>query len=236
MGKIYNRYYDGIESLLSTDDVIFFDNVFPFLIDQFVQQRFIDKSEIGDYSLTANYLAQKFEDNNGSLIIPFKIYKQAIKGREVEKNTIRRSSKTKALGNVIKSYEFQNDLLMESLANNVYAHDPNMHTEFNAYLSFVKDTTKKFGLKKFDHKDDNYADETLVATAFYHAEKNDESVAILTNDNDICRIVDGCIKRDNQMHGVNNLGPVSVYFLNDFGYGLPIKNVSCLETVVGGYQ
>ena len=217
MVKICDKFKDCIDTLLEDHDAIFFDNVFPNLINDFFEKPFISKEEIRDYTRANDYLTELLKKNQRSLFVPYKIFQQFQKGKIIENKVFEKSRKKYSLKKELSDYIISNVYLMDAIRKNVYSLDPKLQDDFYNCFKYVLNTSRSWNLKKADHKDDGFADELLVSTALFHSENTGSRSAIITNDRDILDIVKSNMKKEAYQYGMDSLyDRVTAYFLDNF--------------------
>ncbi|MAG78569.1 hypothetical protein CL616_04355 [archaeon] len=174
---MFREEYKGrINDVMS--NTTFLDNVFPNPVRRF-------DLPIEEYVDLANFWRETLEENRGKVFIPQKIYFQTCRGYTVLQ---RRISHIIGLPNGIREYQSALFSLIKEAKSHLFSLSAEEHNEYSAYLETIKELNEIYGIKK-GHKNDNFADERLVAAAVYTSEFKKKESTIITNDRDISKFV-----------------------------------------------
>ncbi len=181
------KYINIIENSINENDVIFIDNIFLGLSAYFQpQDRIYLKQNLQNSTIVNSFIDDKIRKKELQLLP--EIHKQALLCYTTTKRLINNKKKIIKFNNeeeeyLIKYFENFYSLLIHK--GGLYY--PDLYYKYNNLLEkLIKLETEK-KIRKDNHKEDNFTDGKLVATAFYEALEG-KYTAIITKDYDIFKL------------------------------------------------
>jgi len=181
--------------MINSSDTIFLDNIFPNPVRRLntLMSQKNGSDVVRGYGTTINFWREQLNDNPEKILIPWDVYLQACKGYtklEREASNIGKYNRTsREFISSIRKFQHSFFSLLKDSRFNRFSLSAKENEAYGGYFELVKELTKTYQAKKEDHKDDNFTDEKLVASAIYTADVEDKSCAVLTSDRDISKMV-----------------------------------------------
>ncbi len=186
-----NPFQDLFVHLTEHYSSIILDNIFPNPIRYLMGHQDYCPGKIKEMQYQAESLEEILKREKKRIVIPFIAYQQFLHGygtlsRIVHRNGLEEETKSAASAYSQKLYS----LLWEARSH-IFTAPAVESYRVHRYVNGVIALTERRPLKKPVHKDDKNADEILVATAHYLADRDNTICAIVTKDKDIGRISEG---------------------------------------------
>jgi hypothetical protein len=189
------EYQRRASDIINSSDTIFLDNIFPNPVRRLntLMSQKNGSDVVRGYGTTINFWREQLNDNPENILIHWDVYLQACKGYtklEREASCLRTKGNFNGdFSNSVKNFQNSFFSLLKDSRFNRFSLSAKENEVYGGYFELVKELTKTYQAKKEDHKDDNFTDEKLVASAIYTSDVEDKSCTVLTSDRDISKIV-----------------------------------------------